>query len=158
MLNRQVNGNGYTLIELMIAMTIVGILATIIVSSYHDNILRSNRTDAKAALVRFAQAMETHYVSKNQYCDAGGTGGVDNCGGSANDTGSPTIFPSKSPFESSETYYNLTIGFVSPTTYVLKAVPTGEQLRDKCGSLTLTQKGVKGIAGETNGTTVADCW
>ncbi len=158
MLIRQINNNGYTLVELMIAMAIVGILSTIIVSSYHDNVLRSNRTDAKAALVRFAQAMETHYVSKNQYCDAGGTGGVDTCGDNTNDTGIPTIFPSKSPFEGSQTYYNLTIDSVSPTAYVLKAMPTGEQLRDKCGSLTLTQKGIKGIAGETSGMTVADCW
>lgn len=139
-------------------MAIIGVLTAIATSSYQDKMMLVRRADAKAVMVGFGQAMERHFAARDQYCDAGGTGGVDTCGDDTKDTGLPSIYSSKSPVEGSETFYNLTISSVSPRTYMLRAVPIGVQANDECGTLTLNQKGVRGITGQASGITADDCW
>lgn len=154
---------GFTLIELMIAVSIIGILAAIAYPSYQDSVRKSRRADAKGALLGFANAMERRFTETNSYCDAGGTGGANSCfpgtiDTGINDTGSPSIFPAQSPVDGGPAYYNLTINVVSASTYTLYATPTGAQSNDKCGTLTLTQTGARNITNQTSGITVADCW
>lgn len=60
---------GLTLIELVIVTVIVGILAAIAVPSYHRYVMRSQRTDAKEALLRLATAQEKFYLQNNRYAD-----------------------------------------------------------------------------------------
>lgn len=59
-----------TLVELMIVVAIVAILGTIAVTSYRSSVLRSNRAEAKAALVRLTAAQEKYYLSLNRYAPA----------------------------------------------------------------------------------------
>lgn len=157
-MNNRVKKNGFTLIEAVIAMAIIGILIAIAISSYQDKMTQVRRSDAKAVLLGFAHAMDRHFSAKDQYCDAGGTGGVDTCGDDTNDTGSPSIYAAKSPIEGNEAFYTLTISSISPTTYTLRAIPTGVQANDECGTLTLNQKGARGITGQAPGITADDCW
>lgn len=56
-----------TLIELMVALTIAGILAAIAYPSYQSYVLRSNRTDATRALTVSAQALERCYSQNFSY-------------------------------------------------------------------------------------------
>lgn len=147
---------GFTFIELVVAMAIVGVLATIAIPSYIDSVSKSRRNDAKGALLGFANAMERHYTENNSYCDAGGLGGSNSCGGPTFDNGAPGIFSAKSPIDGSATHYNLTIvsGSITDTTYTLAATPTGAQANDKCGTLTLTHTGVR----NSSQLTPAECW
>lgn len=151
---------GFTLIELMIVVAIVGILAAIAYPSYTEQVRKSRRADATGALLGFANAMERHATVGGSYCDAGGTGGASSCGDATNDTGTPSIYSGQSPVDGGTAYYNLTINAATATTYMLHAARTGAQATDKCGILTLTQDGTRGmVAGTfTAGLTADDCW
>lgn len=59
--------HGFTLIELMIVVAVVGILAAIAYPSYKDYVLKSRRVDAKAALTEAAQRLEIFYARNGQY-------------------------------------------------------------------------------------------
>lgn len=133
---------GFTLIELMIAVTIVGILASVAIPSYLAYVKKGKRAEAQGALVTFANAMEQWRLQNGSYCDAGGTGGANTCGASGtNDTGSPTIFSTVVPISGGTKTYDLTISNVTATTYTLTATAAGTQTSD--GDLSLTSTGTK---------------
>jgi len=143
---KQLQQNGFTLIELMVTVAIVGILAGIAYPSYQDSVMKSRRADAKGALLGLANAMERHFTARNTYLGAGTIDG---------DTGSPTIFSATCPVDGGTPYYNLTINAATASAYTLHAAPTGAQANDKCGTLSLTQTGARGIS---TALAVADCW
>lgn len=134
--------SGFTLIELMIVVVILGIIAAIAVPSYSSYIMKSRRTDAKSALMQAAQAMEKRYTENQSY--AGATLG----------SGTTNVYPTTSP----DGFYTLSFT-AGPTaaTYTLQAAPNGSQENDKCKNFTLTQAGVKGVNGGTL-TSVSECW
>ena len=61
--------HGMTLIELVVVMMIVGILAAVAIPSYRNNIVRSQRSDAKDAVLALATQQEKHYLQCNAYAD-----------------------------------------------------------------------------------------
>jgi type IV pilus assembly protein PilE len=61
---------GVTLVELMTVVVVLGILAAIAVPSYRRYLLRSQRTDAKTALLQVQTAQEKFYLQANAYTDA----------------------------------------------------------------------------------------
>lgn len=61
---------GFTLIELMIVVAVAAILAAVAVPSYRQYVMRANRADATAALLRLASAQERFYLQNNRYADA----------------------------------------------------------------------------------------
>jgi len=123
---------GFTLMELIITMVIVGILAAIAIPSYQDSVKKAKRSDAQGALLSFANAMERHFTTNGTYLGAGTTAG---------NTGAPTIFSSTSPLDGGAAAYNLTISAVTASTYTLTATATGSMTGD--GNLTLTNTGVR---------------
>jgi type IV pilus assembly protein PilE len=127
---------GFTLLELMIAVVVAAVLATIAVPSYQSSVKKSRRADAKSALLGLANAMERHFTVNNTYLDAGTT---DTNGNGTGDTGAPTIFPATTPADASTANYNLTITTANATTYTLRAAPVGVQAGD--GNLELGQDG-----------------
>lgn len=135
---------GFTLIELMITVAVIGILAGIAYPSYQDSVMKSRRRDAQGALVGLANAMERHFTETNSYL------------GSADADDRPIIFAIQSPVDGGTAAYELFINPVSATTFTLQATPTGAQANDKCGDLTLTNTGARGFTG-SNATTT-DCW
>lgn len=108
---------GFTLVELMIVVAIVGILASIAIPSYQDSVIKSRRTDATGALLIMANKMERFFTENNTYVGATAVAG------------------------NSTDYFTITITAQNATTYTLKAAPTGT---DACGFLTITSTGVKG--------------
>jgi type IV pilus assembly protein PilE len=143
---------GFTLMELLIAVAIVGILAAIAYPSYQRSLQKTRRADCEGALVGLTGAMERHFTVNNSYTGAGPVTGT-----TAADTGAPSIYPTTCPIDGGTTaYYNLTITAATDTTYTVQAAPTGAQANDLCGNLTLTQANVKGVSG--TGATVAQCW
>lgn len=134
---------GFTLMELMIVVAIVGILAAIAYPSYMDSVRKARRADAKAALSNAAQALERFYTERNSYLNA--TLG----------DGAGAIFPDHSPSDQAHggAYYLLSITNQGAGTYTLNASPTGGMAADACGTLTLDHLGQKGSA-----LPIAQCW
>ncbi|SJM96161.1 Tfp pilus assembly protein PilE [Crenothrix polyspora] len=152
---------GFTLIELMITVAIVGILASIAVPNYQKSVMKARRADAKGALVSLANAMERHYTETGGYCGAAMDSGVDSCGDLGGmDTGAPSIYPAQSPVDGGTKYYDLTIAAVTDNSYTLQAkrINPGAQANDECGDLTLMHTGERGIANAADGITKELCW
>ncbi len=144
--------SGFTLIELMIAIVIVGILAAIGYPSYQEHVQSTKRAECAGGLVGLAGAMERFFTKNNSYIGAG------SAGGGGNTTGAPTIYDTQCPIDGGTATYNLTIEAATASTFEVRAAPTGAQSGDKCGTLTLSNTGLKGISGADTGITPQDCW
>jgi type IV pilus assembly protein PilE len=112
---------GFTLIELMIAVAVVGILASIAYPSYTDHVRKARRADAQGALMGLSNAMERFFTQNSTYLGAAGTQAVPIA------TGAPWIFSTQSPIDGGTPYYNLTIQAADATTYTLRATPINAQ-------------------------------
>ncbi|MEM6514418.1 MAG: type IV pilin protein [Pseudomonadota bacterium] len=141
--------HGFSLIELMITVVILGILGTFAFSGYQNQVRQTKRADCGGALVSMSQAMERFYSVNNTYEGAAAGG---------NDTGAPAIFPTSCPLDSGNPSYNLTIANANPSTFLLQATPTGGQVDDECGSLTLSNTGAKNVTNAAAGVTWDECW
>jgi type IV pilus assembly protein PilE len=162
MLLKKHHYNGFTLIELMIVVAIVGILAAIAYPSYQESVAKSKRADAQGALIGLASALERHFTETNSYCDAGTTA-VANCGAGTGDSGAPTIYSAQVPVDGGTKYYDLTIAVSSvsatsktATGFTITATRTGSMASDKCGDFTYTQTGYQDVTNNT--ATKAYCW
>ena len=133
--------NGFTLIELMIVVAVVGILAVIAYPSYNQYVTRSNRSVAASFMLSVANKQEQYMLDARQYASALST---------------LNLAP---PAEVSKNYAITVVAnnAATPPSYTITATPTGAQLsNDKnCANLTLDQTGAKGISGTGS---VAACW
>ena len=134
---------GFTLIEVMIVVAIVGILAAVAYPSYQEHVRKTKRADAQAALMELSQFMERFYTANGRYLT------------SAN--AAPALPFDTAPKDGGSKSYDLAFAENSPTanSYSLEAIPTGSMADDKCGTLTLSNTGAKG---QDAGATLADCW
>lgn len=129
---------GFTLIELMIAIAIVAVLATLSFSGIENHVMRTRRADAQAALMELAHFMERTYATNGSYFINGA---------------SPALPFTTTPRDSNNPSYQITLARITAQTYTLRARPTagGGQNNDPCGTLTLAH------TGETTPTT-NNCW
>jgi type IV pilus assembly protein PilE len=127
---------GFSLIELMVVVAIVGILASIAYPAYQDSIQKSRRSDAKIALVQAAASEERWFSSNNAY-----TSNATNIGGAL----------------SPEGYYNVAV-VAATLTYSITATAGTEQAADtNCNTFTITQTGAK--TSKDDGAVVSTgCW
>lgn len=153
---RRIRHLGFTLIELMITVAIVGILAKVALSSYQSSIQKSRRTQAKAALSEAAQFMERNMTLYNCYNYSSQAECV---AASGTATALPTSWQS---IASGSAYYTIAFasGFPTASTYTLTATPisNSSQAADACGTFTLTHQNVRGVTGNASSVSAADCW
>lgn len=135
--------HGFTLMELMIVVVIVGILAGVAFPAYKAYVDRAKRTEGKAFLMEVAARQERYYFDNNSYAsDARNLG-----------------YSSTTP-KSDESHYTLTnpiaVGDTGniTTSYLLKITTVSPWVDDTCGNyLSLDSKGAQGSA-----TGDAICW
>lgn len=140
---------GFTLVELMITVAILGILTAIALPSYQQYVARSHRAEAKTVLLEAAAHMERFYSENFRYDqDTGGTA-----------VALPTNLL-RSPKEiGSAQQYAVTV-VAAQRTYTLSATrSTGSAMEnDPCGNFTINQNGLKALTSAASGETVASCW
>ncbi len=141
---------GVTLIELIVVVIIVGILASVAIPSYRAYVMRSQRSDAKDALLALATAQEKHYLQCNNY--GGGLGAATDCAAGV----------VQSPATSKNGWYQLAI----PTpqnatnfTVTATAIAGQNQFQDtECRTFSVTDRGIR-LAQDSGGSdSTAECW
>ena len=134
---------GFTLIELMIAVVIVGILAMIAYPSYTNYLVKSRRSQATACLQEASQFMERFYTTNLRYDQTAG--------------GVAVSLPTTSCIQDMNGRYVISISSVNANSFVLRATPQGAQASADtlCGTLSLSQNGTKAVSGTAG---VASCW
>ena len=142
---------GFTLIELMITVAIIGILLRIAYPAYNNAVVKSRRSEAKTALLDLAQREERFLATSNQYSTSAPELGF---------ASTMTITASAPMTVSVGTASNYTIEVVTsgPTFFTATARPTGPQkTKDlQCQNFVLDSTGVQSISGGTS--TASDCW
>ena len=141
--------NGFSLIELLIVIAIIGIFSVFTYPGYRDSVTRARRVDGQTALLELANQME-HYYSKDQSYQNATLG-----------TGKETDVRSSN--HSAQNWYFLQITNQSDSDFSLEAIPIRAQAIDdtSCQTLTFNSSGVKGIKAGPLGNPIAavnQCW
>ena len=129
---RAAGSGGFSLIELMVAVTIVGVLAAIAIPSYSNYVLRARRSEGLQALTQYRQTLERCYSQNFTYVGCPITiAGV-----------ATTVCPG--PTTTEHGYYTMTCTPITATTFVLQAKTTGSQIADTgCDRLTVSNNGTQ---------------
>ena len=128
------SNRGFTLIEIMIVIAIIGIVMTIAAPSFTEYLNKGRRAEVAGLLSEQAQILERFYTQKNVY------------------TGVAGLSPGND-------YYTIT-STLTDQTFLLTAVRKAgtAMATDKCGDFTITNTGVRGMVNATAGLTTKDCW
>lgn len=139
---RRTLSRGFTLIELMITVAVVGILAAVAYPAYTSHIARVNRSAVQSFMYAVANKQEQYLLDARSYADT------------------LAKLSLSVPAELTSRYtVSLAMDMTAtPPSYLITATPIGAQLSNdaRCGELTLNQQGVKTKSGTA--ANVSDCW
>jgi type IV pilus assembly protein PilE len=142
---------GITLIELMIAVTVVGILTAIAVPSYSEYTRRAARSDAQLTLQAAATWLERRYAECNSYTKVNAATNPP-CETDLIQTDLPAELQ-VSPSGGGTPRYTVSVSALDAQSYTVQAVPL--DAADKCGTMRLLSTGSR----SASGTLGADgCW
>lgn len=143
---------GLSLIEVVIALAMIGILASIAYPSYVNVVVKNNRSVAHSSLVELAARQEAYFSQRRRFASdltqlgyPSATIYVRNSGG---------LIPNDGDSAPSGAIYLLRISTANDRGYVVEAGPVNMQSQDdECGTLRLNAQGVKSAS-----TGSSNCW
>lgn len=149
--NQHSKKRGFTLIELMVVVVIVGVISAIAFPSYVEYVRKSKRAEVRSALLENAQYMERFFTENSSYLKSpsGASPVLPN-----------TVIPRGAT--GADINYNIAFGAapaLSVSAYILEATPANTMAIDPCAGFTLNNLGQKGSKGTLGtGKTTEICW
>ena len=128
-----------TLIELLIAVAVLGLISAVAYPTYLQQVAKGRRTDAKQSLVELSQKMERFYTERGTYVGAA--------------LGATGLYP----LVTSGGYYDLSITAQTLDGFTVKATPRGAQVGDACASFLYNQLGEQLVSNDASLSAVK-CW
>lgn len=134
--------NGFTLIELMVTVAIIGILAAVAYPSYTQYVQRGNRAEARAILLETTQVLERNYTTANRY--------------DLDSAGNAVVLPYATSPKTGTAKYNIAVDTASRIAgacatagqcFTLTATATGVMAGDDCGDFSLDDTGARDASG-----------
>lgn len=133
---------GFTLVELLMVVAIIGLLLAVALPSYQDSVLAGGRAEGQSLLMEVAADQERFYSINGGYST----------------NAAPLADPPQATRTSESDLYQVAVSACTGGTigdcFVATATPQGSQTDDSCTSLTLDHTGQRGA----NGDTVENCW
>lgn len=105
----------------MIVVVIIGVLAMLAYPSYQEQVRQAKRATAQAGLMALSGLLERHFTVNNSYIPPA---------------------PSLTSVSHDDYLYSFS-GSATATTFTLQTAPQGEQSKDMCGTLTLSNTGAR---------------
>ncbi len=127
---------GFTLLEMITVLAIIGLLVTVSYPLYLHHILKTRRSSAQVALLQLASGLEQYRSIHNTY------------------QGATLMDAGLDPYTENK-YYQIGIKTLSDASYLLETTPLGKQTEDSCGTLGLDHLGNKSVSGSAR---VEECW
>lgn len=155
---------GFSLIEVMIVLIIIGILMMVALPGYQDSMRKSHRADGMRDMMELVARQERFYAQNSVYTDEIKAADGLNYSGGRHEV--CTTAPAADTVVSSECHYTLSVEPFSQNgtqdsdfsrRYVLVAAPRGGQQKDPCGTLTVNSLGERSQRGSP-GDSDLNCW
>ena len=128
---------GFTLIEMMITVVVIGILAMVAIPAYNDSVTKGRRSDAKSTLTDIAAKQEQFFMDNKTY-----TTDLTKLG-----------YAASSDTFSKDDYYKVTVTAASATAFSAKAVPVNDD--PNCGTFSINEQGTQSVTGTLSANL---CW
>lgn len=136
--------NGFTLLELLIVVAIMGILTSIALPAYQNSVIRSGRAEAKTELLQVASDQERYFSNFNTYVD------------DALPLNTPVVADRDRTTQNG--FYAISVsacaGGTIATCFLATATAQNDQTADSCATLTYSDTGARGATGDTTD----ECW
>ena len=128
---------GFTLIELMIAISIIGILASVAYPSYQDSVRQGRRADAKSTLLALQLEIEKRRANNISYAN------------------SLPVADAAAVYDSADLFYDVTYSNLGASTFTVTATPKAgtDQANDACGAFVINENGPN-----RNNAAARACW
>lgn len=139
---------GFTLVEILIVVALIGILSAIAFPSYNEYVRKSQRAEVQRVLAEANQYLKRYFGAQDTYEGAELPAGL---------TQSPTTGTAVYVIELMEDGAAVD-AITEAGTYTIRARRTGSMASDRCGNLSIDQNGTKTMSDYETGATMADCF